>query len=138
MSDYEALLPGDGGGLSEYAEAMLACIRNRYGYGSKVAYLDEIQRLTRERGTFQVFIDGRPAALPGATFANELRAHKWNEYSGPGAFVSDGMARTAHWTTGPQPGLSTRAWCEMMDAGDAEPTTDAPGLGDGAGEDGTG
>ena len=135
MSDYDAVLPVAGTELTEYAEAMLACIRNRYGYGSSVAYLDEIQRITQQFGPFRTFVDGLPTQITGATLAAQLHSHKWNEYKGFGSFVGDGMNKTAHWSTGKQPGLSTRAWCEMMDAAHREPTTDAPGPDTGAGED---
>lgn len=107
-----------------YMESLTVAWRSfRAGEWTRTEYLEEVSRLTREQKTVGTKIDGQRVRVDAVKIDNELRAFKWNEYAGLGRFrtrSTDPTAELAHWQTGPQPGLSTRALAGMMDAQDAE------------------
>lgn len=109
---------------SEYQERLAAAYRNfRAGNVTRLEYLDEVSRITREQRSISAWVNGRRVALDPVAVDNELREHQWNVWTGPVEVTDDtGRTRTVVRTTGRQPGLSTRQLAGAMDAADAEKT----------------
>ena len=113
-----------------YMEQITAAYRNfRLGGMTRIEYLDEISRITRERDTIGSERNGHRVRVDSVIVDNQFRQHKWNEYTGLGS-MTDSVGNTViqAWGTGRQPGLSLRELAGSMDAEDSakrEATADA-------------